>query len=79
MSAPVTLRWGREDPSYAFAVRIVEGLELDDIRVAHDAHNLKLTVLPRSAHPTHLEFQAATYLEPLVLEDTLDGSILPGR
>ena len=57
-------RW-REGPSYAFAVRIVECLELDNVRVADDPHDLKLTVLPESAHPTRPPFRAAHTLNLL--------------
>jgi hypothetical protein len=33
--------------TYALAIRVVECLELDNIGVTNDAHDLKLTVLPR--------------------------------
>ena len=31
--------------TYAFAVRVVEGLELDNVGVTNNAHDLKFTVL----------------------------------
>lgn len=71
----------QREPSthYPVAVGVVEGLELDDIGMAHDAHNLKLTVLSKSVDqycPPHVPDGSASHLETLVLEDSLDGSVL---
>jgi hypothetical protein len=38
-----------EGKTHSFAIRVVECLQLDDVWVADDAHNLQLTVLIKSA------------------------------
>ena len=48
--------------TYALAVGVVEGLQLHDVGVADDPHNLQFSVL-----------------EPLVLQNALDGRIFVGR
>lgn len=67
--------------TYAFAIRVVEGLQLDNVGVANDPHDLKFAVLcacqfhrPRETFST-----GCTDLEALVLKNTLDGSIFIGR
>lgn len=36
--------------TYALAVGVVKGLELHNVGVAHDSHDLKLSVLPCGKH-----------------------------
>jgi hypothetical protein len=38
-----------ERETHSFTIRVVERLQLDDVWVADDAHNLQLTVLIKSA------------------------------
>lgn len=72
--------------TYALAIRVVECLELDDIGMPNDAHDLQLTVL-RFLVSTATSFAATrcgsrrrfAHLETLVLENTLDGGIFVGR
>jgi hypothetical protein len=44
MHVPDELIWG----TYSFTIRVVEGLQLNDIWVPNDAHNLQLPVLDPS-------------------------------
>lgn len=61
--------------SYAFAVRVVEGFQLDNVRVTDDAHDLQFTVLLELlARARHRRARIAN-LESLVLENTLDGGV----
>jgi hypothetical protein len=43
MNVPDELIWG----THSFTIRVVESLQLNDIWVSNDAHNLQLTVLSR--------------------------------
>jgi len=45
MNVPDELIWG----THSFTIRVVESLQLNDIWVSNDAHNLQLTVLIKSA------------------------------
>lgn len=36
--------------TYALAIRVVKGLELHDVGVSHDPHDLQLTVLQHVSH-----------------------------
>lgn len=63
--------------AYAFTVGVVEGLELDDVGVADNAHDLEFTVLrSKSANSSRVPKACLMYLEPLILKNTLDGSVL---
>lgn len=67
--------------SYALAVRVVKSLELHNIGMTNNAHDLQLSVLrsPVLAYqPLRLWQQLSTDLESLVLKNALDGSVLPG-
>ena len=61
--------------AYTLAIGVVEGFELDHIRMSDNAHDLQFAVL---LHISSVPFgsSGSSYLEPLVLEDTLDGRIL---
>ena len=68
--------------AHAFSVGIVKGFQLHDVGVSDDAHDLKLAVLKsRSGHGVLRQLQQgrASYLESLVLKNTLDGGILARR
>jgi hypothetical protein len=68
--------------TYAIAVGVVESFQLDDVGVSHDAHDLEFSVLRavREVHVTEaLEAIAKAHLESLVLENSLDRSILSRR
>lgn len=71
---------GREGDfiTYSVTVGVVKGLQLDDIRMAHNPHNLELTILQDHQYlsGSHFSRLIRPYLEPLVLEDSLNGSIL---
>lgn len=72
--------------TYPVAVGVVESLEFDDVGMAHNPHYLKLTVLRRKSETSrlasgrviqHLRIpERPPYLEPFVLQDSLDGSVL---
>lgn len=54
--------------TYSFAIRIVEGLELDDVWMADNAHDLQLTVLAwRTSVMNDSENKSHAHLESLVL------------
>ena len=67
--------------TYAFAIRIVKRLEIHNVGMMDDPHDLKLAVLRtqrqrgRVLVEEHFTSLHLTYLETLVLEDALDGSI----
>jgi hypothetical protein len=65
--------------SYPLPIRIVEGLQLDDIRMSDDAHDLELSILYQlSAEEVELTCDEA-HLESFVLQHSLDGSIFSAR
>lgn len=67
--------------TYAFAIRVVEGLELNDVGMANNSHDLEFTVLwdCQFHRPRNMPSTDSTNLEALVLKYTLDGSIFVGR
>ena len=76
MNVPDELIWG----THSFTIRVVESLQLNDIWVSNDAHNLQLTVLNQiSQQRTICESGSMAHLESLVLQDALDGGILARR
>ena len=63
-------------------VGVVERLEFDDIWVAHDPHDLKLSVLRGSQQSENVMWRKMSnfaYLEALVLEDSLDSRVFARR
>ena len=80
----------RHQHTYPIAIGVIKGLELNDIGMAYNPHDLKLTVLCESCQSTRgqtrtvenscintrLPGQPQPYLEPFVLQDPLDGSVL---
>lgn len=70
----------KREETYSVAVGVVERLQLDDIRVSHNPHDLQFTVLLSISFsfssPLLLPHQIP-YLESLVLEDSLDGRVFP--
>lgn len=67
--------------TYPLAIVVEEGLELDNVGVPDDAHDLQFTVLlevSTDALDKHVRAGSA-HLETLVLEYTLDSGILPTR
>lgn len=70
--------------TYTLAVVVEEGLELDDVRVTHNAHDLQLAVLCWSQYAVRVCCSALpraagrdwTHLEALVLQHPLDGCVL---
>lgn len=67
--------------TYTFAIRVVEGLELDNVGVANNPHDLKFAVLCACQfhRPRDTSNTGCTDLEALVLENALDGGIFVGR
>lgn len=66
-----------ERRTYPLAVRIVESLQLNDVGMAYNAHDLQFTVLNLSLISVHdQKGHCGTNLEPLILQHSLDGSIL---
>jgi hypothetical protein len=60
---------------YLFAVRVEERFEVDDVGVRYQPHDLQFSVL--SVSPAILVILGDwTHLEPLVLQDLLDGNVL---
>lgn len=48
--------------------------------MAHNPHNLQLTILwAWSANPSTYRMLIQSYLEPLILQDSLDGRVLAAR
>lgn len=64
--------------TYPLAVVVEEGLELDNVGMSDNAHNLEFAVLRGSAGAACHD-GAQTHLEALVLQDTLDGRIFTTR
>jgi hypothetical protein len=63
--------------TYTLAVGVVERLQLYNVWVADNTHDLKLTVLLRSeACFTQYADRLCSYLESFVLQNTLDGGVL---
>lgn len=63
--------------THPLAVAVVEGLELDDICVSNDAHDLKLPILQTVSSCTmQVAERVKTHFETLVLEHSLDGCVL---
>ena len=69
--------------SHPFAVAVIEGLQLHDVGVSDDTHDLKLAILKKWGVIKSVEMRhqnrlctANTYLEALILQDTLDSRIL---
>ena len=67
--------------TYPLAIIVEEGLELDDVWVPDDAHDLQFTVLRQisKCEITPVRSHAQTDLEALVLEHALDGGVLSTR
>jgi hypothetical protein len=66
--------------TYPLAIVVEEGLELDNVWMANDAHNLQFTVLWQvSSWWRHSGSHAQTDLEAFVLQDALDGGIFSAR
>ena len=65
--------------TYTLAVGVVKRLELDNIGVSNNAHDLQFTVLHWVSIFGHTRIVWEADLEPLILQDTLDGGILVGR
>jgi hypothetical protein len=62
--------------THPLAVAVVEGLELDDIWMSNNAHDLKFSVLQTvSLRMLRVVERIKTHLETLVLKHTLDGCI----
>lgn len=62
---------------YAVSVAIVERLELHNVRMANNPHDLKLTILRMVSQVPTRQRRTNMYLESLVLENTLDSSVFP--
>lgn len=61
--------------AYPLAIAVVEGLQLDNVGVSDDAHDLQFSILRLSAKSeTHCG--SRSHLETFVLEDSLDRSVL---
>jgi hypothetical protein len=61
--------------THALAVAVVEGLELDNVGVADDSHDLQLSVLGRVSQLAGVAEWGSACLEALVLQDALDGGV----
>ena len=62
--------------THAFAVAVVKGLELDDVGMPDDSHDLQLSVLAKGQPGSgRAKSGAAHALEALVLQDALDGGV----
>lgn len=66
--------------TYAISVRVVKGLQLYNVGMTHDAHDLQLAILLKtSAGGTNAMGMTRADLETLVLKNALDGSIFARR
>lgn len=68
--------------TYPLAIRIVESLQLNNVGVAYNAHNLQFTILSLSLIFVHVQKRkkkSDTNLESLILQYPLDSSILTAR
>lgn len=64
--------------TYTLSIGVVECFELYYIRVADDTHDLKLAILfPSLCIALHEACFLSTYLEALILKDTLDCCVFP--
>lgn len=62
--------------TYPLAVAIVKGLELHNVGMSDDAHNLEFSILPRVNLMPCVVDRMKTDFETLVLEHTLDRRVL---
>lgn len=53
--------------AYPIAIGVVKGLELHNVWVTHNAHDLKLTVLDGISYSSYGRAYSRMYLETLVL------------
>jgi hypothetical protein len=67
-------RAGLGEEAYPLAIGVIERLEFDDVGVPDNPHDLQFTILEASVR-WHDLIAYRMYLESLVLQDTLDGSI----
>lgn len=66
--------------TYALSIGIIKSLELDNVRVSHNTHDLQLTVLPLSVLRYNSGISVLhSHLEAFILQYSFDSGIFPVR